>query len=110
MATSILHRVSGCAIYGGGLLLAAWAVCLASGPEAYATFKSLLGSPLGKVVMFGLTLSLFFHLAKGVQHLVWDVGHGYKPQTASAVAWGCIGFAVAATLATWAIAAMTGAL
>ncbi len=110
MVTSILHRATGCALYGGGLLLALWALCLAAGPEAYGTFKAILGSFPGKIVMFGLTLSAFFHLAKGVQHLIWDVGRGYKVQTASMGAMVCIAFAVAATLVVWIIAAMTGAL
>ena len=110
MATSILHRATGCALYGGGLLLALWALCLAAGPEAYGTFMALLGSFPGKIVMFGLTLSAFFHLAKGVQHLVWDLGYGFKLPSANLGAMICIAFSIAATLVVWAIAAMTGAL
>lgn len=110
MATSILHRVTGCALYGGGLIVALWALALASGPEAYATFKAVLGSFPGKIVMFGLTLSVFYHLAKGVQHLIWDLGHGYKVQTATMGAIVCIAFSIAATIVVWIIAAMTGAL
>ena len=110
MATSIAHRVSGCALYGGGLILAAWAVCLASGPEAYAAFQALLGSPLGLVAMFVLTLSVFFHLAKGVQHLIWDTGAAFKLPLANAGAVATVAFALVATVVVWIIAAMTGAL
>ena len=110
MATSILHRASGCALYGGGLILAIWAMTLAAGPEAYGTFKAVMGSFPGKIVMFGLTLAAFYHLAKGVQHLIWDAGHGYNLKTATMGAIATIAFAIAATLAVWIIAAMTGAL
>ncbi len=110
MATSILHRASGCALYGGGLILAVWAMTLAAGPEAYATFKAVMGSFPGKIVMFALTLATFYHLAKGIQHLIWDAGHGYNLKTATMGAIATIAFAVAATLAVWIIAAMTGAL
>ena len=110
MATSILHRVSGCALYGGGLILAIWAMTLAAGPEAYGTFKAVMGSFPGKIVMFGLTLATFYHLAKGIQHLIWDAGHGYNLKTATMGAIATIAFAIAATLAVWIIAAMTGAL
>ena len=110
MATSIAHRVTGCALYGGGLILAAWAVCLASGPETYGAFQAVMGSILGRIALFGLTVSTFFHLAKGVQHLIWDVGYGYRPQTANLGAVAAIAFAFAASLAVWAIAAMTGVL
>ncbi|WP_334165159.1 succinate dehydrogenase, cytochrome b556 subunit [Phenylobacterium sp.] len=110
MWTSILHRASGVALYVGALIVAAWAVSLASGPEAYATFKSVLGSPLGKLVMFGLTLAVFYHLANGIRHVVWDLGHGLDVKTANATAVLVFAFTLAATVAVWIIAAMTGAL
>jgi succinate dehydrogenase / fumarate reductase cytochrome b subunit len=110
MWTSILHRASGVALYGGALILAFWAISLAAGPEAYDLYMSLLGSPLGKLIMFGLTLSVFYHLGNGIRHLVWDAGKGLDVKTANATAVGSFAFAIAATLATWAIAFMTGAL
>lgn len=110
MATSILHRATGCALYVGALIAAAWAVALAKGPEAYGHFKSLLGSLPGKVVMFGLTLCLFYHLANGVRHLVWDAGYGFDVKTANATSIMVFAFAGAATIAVWMIAAMTGAI
>ncbi|MDB5496537.1 MAG: sdhC [Phenylobacterium sp.] len=110
MLTSILHRVTGIVLYVGALIAAAWAVALAQGPERYAQFKGLLGSLPGKVVMFGLTLSLFYHLANGVRHLVWDTGHGLDVKSANASSVVVLAFAAAATLAVWGIAGMTGAL
>ena len=53
---------------------AAWAVSLASGPEAYAMFKGLMGSWFGLFVMFGLTLCLFYHLANGIQTFAMGQG------------------------------------
>ncbi len=110
MWTSILHRVSGVALYGGALILAGWAMALAAGPDVYGAYKALLGSPLGKVVMFALTLAIFYHLANGIRHLVWDAGKGFEIKTANATGVATFAFTIAATLAVWAIAAMTGAL
>ena len=110
MWTSILHRATGCALYVGALIAAAWAISLAQGPDHYAAFKSLLGSLPGKVVMFGLTVCVFYHLANGVRHLVWDTGHGLDVKSANASAVLVFAFAAAATLAIWGIAGMTGAL
>ena len=110
MVGSILHRITGVGLYLGALILAGWAVSLAAGPDAYQTLMELLGSPLGKVVMFGLTLSVFYHLAKGVQHLVWDTGAGFQLPIANMGAIACYAFAIAASLAVWMIAWMTGAL
>lgn len=110
MLTSILHRVTGVGLYLGGLLVAAWAIALASGPEPYAIFKDLLGSPLGKFVMLGMSLSAFYHLGNGVRHLIWDLGHGLDKDSANSSAFVVFGFALAATAAVWVIAYMTGAL
>jgi succinate dehydrogenase / fumarate reductase cytochrome b subunit len=110
MWTSILHRATGVALYGGGLIVAAWAISLAEGPDVYATFKGLLGSIPGKVVMFGLTVSVFYHLASGVRHLVWDSGRGFEIKAADAASAVIFAFTVAATLVVWGLAAMTGAL
>lgn len=110
MATSIAHRATGVALYVGALIAAAWAVSLAAGPDAYATFKSLLGSPLGLLVMFAMTVSFFYHLANGIRHLVWDAGHGYDLKSANASAVFVFAFTAAATIAIWVIAAMTGAI
>ncbi|MDB5429405.1 MAG: sdhC [Caulobacter sp.] len=110
MLTSILHRATGVALYGGALILAGWAIALASGPANYLFFMTLLGSPLGRVVMFGLTLSIFYHLANGIRHLVWDAGAGLDIKTANLTGAAVIAFSVAATVVVWVIAFMMGAL
>jgi succinate dehydrogenase / fumarate reductase cytochrome b subunit len=110
MVCSILHRVTGLALYGGALILMAFAVSLASGPDAYATFRGVLGSLLGKIVLFLLTVSVFYHLANGVRHLVWDAGKGFQPKTADQTAFLAIGFALVAAVALWVFAAFAGAL
>jgi succinate dehydrogenase / fumarate reductase, cytochrome b subunit len=110
MAASIATRVTGMGLYLGALIAAAWAISLASGPETYAGFKAVLGSPLGKLVMFGLTLSFFYHLAAGIRHMVWDLGYAMAVRSANALSVASFAFAIAATLAVWVIAALTGAL
>ena len=108
--TSILHRATGVALYAGAIIVAGWAAALAGGPDSYAAYMELLGSPLGRIVMFGLTLAVFFHLSNGVRHLAWDLGLGFSPRTADTTGAATLAFAVAATVAVWALAAFTGAI
>ena len=110
MFTSIAHRATGVALYVGALILAGWCVALASGPDAYDAYMTLLGSPLGKLVFFGLTVSVFYHLANGVRHLMWDAGAGLDKTTANFTAVVAIAFAVAASVTVWGIALFAGAL
>jgi succinate dehydrogenase / fumarate reductase cytochrome b subunit len=108
MAASIFHRASGMALYLGALLAMAWALSLAAGPDAYATFCGLAGSLVGRIVLIGLTLAVFYHLSNGVRHLTWDAGYGFKPQTATSTAWLVILIAIVATTAFWGLILFTG--
>jgi succinate dehydrogenase / fumarate reductase cytochrome b subunit len=101
MLTSILHRATGIALYVGALILAGWALALASGPQAYVEFNALLGSLLGQLIMFGLTVSMLYHLANGVRHLVWDTGRGLDVKTANLTAVAVIAFSIIAAAALW---------
>jgi succinate dehydrogenase / fumarate reductase cytochrome b subunit len=108
MVVSITHRFTGMALYGGGLILAGWALALATGEDAFTAYRGLLGSPLGKLVLLALTFSAFYHLAGGIRHLVWDLGHGFEKRTADTTAIAVIAFAATATVAVWAVAFKAG--
>ena len=110
MFTSIAHRVTGVGLYLGALMAAGWAVALASGPEAYGQYMALLGSIPGKLVLFGMTVSLFYHLANGIRHLIWDTGHGLDLRSANFSAVFVIAFSVTAAIGLWIIAAIDGLL
>ncbi len=110
LAASILHRATGVALYAGLLILAGWALALASGPDAYGAYGGLLASIPGRLILFGVTVSLFFHMANGVRHLAWDSGHGFAPATADATAWLSFAFAAVAAVGLWLALAFGGAL
>ncbi len=102
MAASIATRATGVALYVGLLIVAGWALSLAMGAEAYAGYMGLLASPIGLLVLFGITVSIFYHLAAGLRHLAFDSGKGFTPATASASAWLCFAFGIVAALAVFA--------
>jgi succinate dehydrogenase / fumarate reductase cytochrome b subunit len=110
LVASIAHRLAGMALYAGAVILTFWALALAEGPDSYAAAMRLLGSPLGKVVLFLLTVAVLFHLTNGVRHLFWDVGKGFEPKTADATAVIALVFGVAGAMAVWLAAAAMRAL
>ena len=110
MVASILTRISAVALYFAAFVAAGWAWALASGPEAYARYTGLLGSPLGVVVLLGFTGAFFYHFAGGIRHLVFDMGKGLNPKLADMTALAAIVFAVAATAVVFGVAYLTGAL
>lgn len=104
MATSILHRATGCGLAAGTLLLAWWLVAAAAGPEYYAMVQSILGSILGRLVLLGFSWALFYHLLNGIRHLFWDAGHGYSIPVANKSGWAVIIGSVVLTVLAWILA------
>jgi succinate dehydrogenase / fumarate reductase cytochrome b subunit len=104
--TSITHRITGVALSAGLVLLSCWLASLAKGPEAYATIHGLILSIPGRVVLFGFSAALFFHLCNGVRHLVWDTGRGLELTCARKSNSVVIGAAVVLTVVAW-IAALS---
>jgi succinate dehydrogenase / fumarate reductase cytochrome b subunit len=98
---SILHRITGVALAVGSLLLVYWILAAAVGPEPFATAQSLVGSFIGRLLLFGWTFSLFFHLANGIRHLFWDIGHGFELKTVSVTGWTVVLAALLLTLIAW---------
>ncbi|MCC4252036.1 succinate dehydrogenase, cytochrome b556 subunit [Sphingobium naphthae] len=82
MAVSIMHRVTGNGLATVGALgLVWWLMAAAIGPEAYATFVRCATSPIGYLVMVGLSWFFFQHLCSGLRHFVLDMGAGYELRT-----------------------------
>ena len=82
MLVSILHRATGdgMALVGLGVLVW-WLGALASGEGAYNDFLELATSPVGYVVLIGLSWAFFTHMMSGLRHFVLDIGAGYELDT-----------------------------
>jgi succinate dehydrogenase / fumarate reductase, cytochrome b subunit len=104
MAMSIVHRITGAALFVGMGLLAWWLVAAASGPEAFATVNRFLSSTPGKVILAGFTWALIHHTAGGIRHLVLDAGAGMQRRSRNLLAWGTLGASVLLTIIVWMLA------
>jgi len=108
MATSILHRATGMALYGGLLLFGIWLMLVASGADQYGPYGALLSGPLGQIGMYLMVACLAFHIGNGIRHFFFDAGYGFKPSDADLSAWFVILFAIAAPIALWALVSFGG--
>ncbi len=98
---SILHRLTGVALAFGTLLLVYWLVAAASGAGAFETARSLIGSFIGRLLLFGWTFALFYHLCNGIRHLFWDVGLGFELPTVQRSGIMVVAASAGLTLAAW---------
>ena len=78
MVMSIVHRITGAALYFGTLLLAWWLIAAAVGGSSFATAQAVFGSFLGRLVLFGYTWAFVHHLIGGIRFLIWDFGKCFE--------------------------------
>ena len=98
---SIMHRFAGVALAVGTLLLVYWLAAAATGPEAYAIAQGLIGSWLGRLLLLGWSVALFYHLLNGIRHLCWDAGWGFELKSIYASGWAVVIGTGALTLLAW---------
>src|SRR6202047_4580128 len=101
MVMSIVHRITGGALYVGTLLLTWWLLAIASGPNAYATFQMVASSFIGRLVLLGYTWALIHHMLGGLRHLIWDTGRGFGPAEREWLARANLAGSIALTIVLW---------
>lgn len=108
MTMSILHRITGGALYFGTALVAWWLIAAATSERQFAIVHGLVGSWFGLLVLFGFTWAMLHHLLGGIRHLVWDTGAGLEKHNASTLAWATLIGSVALTALVWAVYFLIG--
>lgn len=101
MAMSIVHRITGAALYFGTLLLTLWLVSAAAGKGPYDAMQWFLGSFVGLLILFGFTWALWHHMLGGIRHLIWDLGMGFEHGPRMALAKYSLFGSAALTVLTW---------
>lgn len=103
MVMSVLHRITGAALFFGTLLLVVFLVALASGKTSFTMAQAVYGSWIGKLVLFGYTWALFQHMCGGIRHFIWDTGAGLERETRMKLAWATFFGSLALTALVWAV-------
>jgi succinate dehydrogenase / fumarate reductase cytochrome b subunit len=101
MAMSIVHRITGGALYVGMLLLAWWLVAAAGPPAYFDVVSAVFGSWIGRLVLLGFTWALLHHALGGIRHLIWDTGLGFEKETSTRLAWATLAGSVTLTILVW---------
>ena len=101
MVMSILHRITGGALYFGTILVAWWLLAAATGPAHFETATWFLSSWFGQLVLFGYTWALIHHALGGIRHLIWDTGRGFDLKSVDILCWSSIIGSVALTILIW---------
>lgn len=109
MVMSIMHRVTGIMNIGGLVLVVAYLLAIASGPEGYAWGNAIYSSWLARIVLVAFTWSLIHHMFGGFRHFVWDMGKGTGEERYS-MSWATIVGSILVTTALWALIVVVEAI
>lgn len=98
---SILHRASGVALSIGTIMVVWLLVVVAMGAEAYECYSWFVGTIIGKLMLFGWSAALFYHMCNGVRHMFWDMGYLFKLEYANKSGWLVLILATILTAFVW---------
>ena len=95
---SILHRVSGAALFLFiPFLLVLFEASLQS-PQSFARFKLLMSYWAIKLILIGLVWAYVHHLCAGIRHLALDLHYGTDLPAARATSWVVLAVSIVLTL------------
>ena len=103
MMMSIVHRITGAALYFGMLLIAWWLIAASSGPISYTKVLWFMGTFVGRLLLFGYTWALIHHMLGGIRHLIWDTVHGFEPAEREMLTLASLIGSVTLTLILWVV-------
>lgn len=73
---SLLHRISGLVIF----LLLPVIICFfnlsVKNPESFLQLKNTLANPVNKLILWGFSVAIIYHLLAGIRHMIMDLGYG----------------------------------
>lgn len=108
MVMSIVHRITGGALYFGTLIVIWVLAAAASGPDYFNFVIGVLASWPGLLILFGYTWALLHHAVGGIRHFIWDTGHGYDIATVDLLSWGTLVVSTTLTAVIWGYVLFSG--
>lgn len=103
MMMSILHRITGAALYFGVILLVWWLTAAAWNESYFNVVQGFFGHWFGRLILFGFTWALIHHTLGGLRHLLWDTGRGYDLQVVERLAQLNLAGSIMLTILLWII-------
>lgn len=73
---SILHRISGVALFFAVAIVLGFLGCSLKSAESFAQTQALLATIPMKLLLWAISAAFIYHLIAGVRHLVMDAGVG----------------------------------
>lgn len=83
---SILHRMTGAAIFGATIILT-WMFILWVFSGFHQAYVEIFSCNIVKIALFFLVFAISYHLCNGLRHLIWDTGRCFSKEMVSLSGW-----------------------
>jgi succinate dehydrogenase / fumarate reductase cytochrome b subunit len=103
MVMSIVHRITGAALYFGTLLVVWWLIAAATGQAYFEWVNWFMGTIIGRLILLGYTWALLHHMLGGFRHFMWDLGYGFEKSFSTKLAKATLVGSLCLTVIVWAI-------
>jgi len=103
MMMSIVHRITGMALYFGTVLLVWWLTAASISEGYFDLVQGFFGHWFGRLMLFGFTWALIHHALGGLRHLLWDTGRGFDLNLIEWLARANLAGSIVLTLLLWVI-------
>lgn len=100
---SIMHRVSGAALFLALPLLLWWLQQSLLSSDTFTAFKAMFSQWFVKLLMIGLLWGYLHHLCAGIRHLAMDMHYGTELATARLSSWLVLGVSLTLTVVAGAL-------
>ncbi|MEX0584752.1 MAG: succinate dehydrogenase, cytochrome b556 subunit [Natronospirillum sp.] len=91
---SILHRITGIALFIGSAFMVWFLYLSLSSPAGFAQATSAASHGLAKFIIWGTLSVLIFHLTAGIRHLLMDMGIGETLEAGRRSSWAVVAVSV----------------
>jgi succinate dehydrogenase / fumarate reductase cytochrome b subunit len=95
---SIMHRVSGAALFLALPVLLAWWHCSLTSPDTFAASQAFAALPLVKIGILAVVWGYLHHLCAGVRHLASDIDLGTEIPSARFASWLVLAVSIGLTI------------
>jgi succinate dehydrogenase / fumarate reductase cytochrome b subunit len=103
MVMSIVHRITGAALYFGTLLVVWWLIAAATGQAYFEWVNWFMGTIIARLILLGYTWALLHHMLGGFRHFMWDLGYGFEKSFSTKLAKATLVGSLCLTVLVWAI-------
>jgi succinate dehydrogenase / fumarate reductase cytochrome b subunit len=101
MTMSIMHRITGAALFFGTILLVWWLSAAAHSDGYFDLAQGFFSHWFGRLVMFGFTWALIHHMLGGIRHFIWDTGKGFNLATVETLVKANLAGSIIITILLW---------